>query len=52
MNVLRKTALADSEGVIVALVMLVITEHVSSSLSAWSAVLDETVEKLGDLDAG
>lgn len=51
MKVLRKTVLADSEGVMVAFVMLVITDRVSSS-SALSAVLDETVEKLGDLAAG
>jgi hypothetical protein len=49
---LRKTVLADSEGVMVASVMFVMTDRVSSSSSAWSAALDETVEKLGDLGAG
>lgn len=46
--------LADSDGVIVALVIFVMTDLVSSSLSpsALSALLDETVEILGDLAVG
>ena len=46
--------LADSDGVIVALVIFVMTDLVSSSLSpsALSALSDETVEILEDLAVG
>lgn len=51
---LRNTVLADSDGVIVALVMFVMTDLESSSLSpsTLSGLLVETVEILGDLAVG